>query len=367
MTRPRILFSMPTRHHVEIALDEMEGLHELGYACSSFPYAARDGVSSKLGRLKVIWQNALQLVRIARQFQPDIIYFNSRLEALAGMRDVITILICKVFYRRPVKFVLKSHGSDLTVLKRRDAVVSKIILPYLHGNISGWLFLSSQEQYLISQSSYLDPENVFVTKNIVRTGQFRKEANFRQKFNIPEEYTILLFVGRLIPEKGIYDALKAFAEIKDRYRIVFLIVGWGSEEAALKQLCNELGIADQVIFTGFVPEQEVIPFYANSDVLVFPTYFPEGFPMALFNSVAAGLAVITTKIRAAADYLHETENCLWVTSQDIKSIADALETLLQTDGLMAQMKQNNLLAGRDFGKAQVSKELAVMLETIFNR
>ncbi|WP_158828567.1 glycosyltransferase family 4 protein [Mucilaginibacter lacusdianchii] len=364
MSKPKVLFSIPTRHHVEIALDELEGLQELGYECEGFPYAAKEGITSKAGRLKVIFQNALQLVSIAKKFKPDIIYFNSRLEALAGLRDYITIRVVKALYRKKVRFVIKSHGSDLEVLDRSGFITHSVIIPYLKKNVTGWLFLSSEEKNKVVDAGHLSPQKVFVTKNVVRVNHFKKDIQFKSKLNIPVDDKVLLYVGRLIKEKGIYDVVNAFAQIRSTAKAKLVIVGWGAEEESLKQLCVQLGINDDVIFTGFIPEKDVVDFYANSDVLVFPTYFPEGFPMSLFNSVSAGLPIITTPTRAATDYLSDPDNCLWVKPQNPDSIAVAMLTLLQSDVLAHNMSRNNLQKGKEFSKQHVCLELAETLNAI---
>jgi glycosyltransferase involved in cell wall biosynthesis len=363
MSKPRVLFSIPTRHHVEIALDELEGLQELGYPCGQFSYAAKEGVTSAAGRLKVILSNAWALVKIARQFKPDVIYFNSRLEALAGMRDYITIRLFKLFYRKPVCILLKSHGSDIDVLQSKQRLVSKTILPYLQKHVTGWLFLSSEERRLIINSEFLPEQRVFVTKNIVRNHQFERDSLFKQKNNIPADSKVLLFVGRLIKEKGLYEVIEGFAKLgAQATQTVLIVVGWGPEETELKQLIEQLSIANRVIFTGFIPEQDVVNYYANSDVLVFPTYFPEGFPMALFNSVAAGLAVVTTRTRAAADYLTSPDNCLWAEGQNSESVYQALKTLLNDEQLLRDMKQRNIEKGQEFSRAQVAAELSTIIK-----
>ena len=365
MSKPRVLFSIPTRHHVEIALDELTGLQELGYTCEQFPYAAKEGVQSKFGRLWVILQNAFYLIKTARKFKPNVIYFNSRLEVLAGIRDFITIAICKTFYRHPVCYVIKSHGSDIDVLANKEGFFATTVLPYLKKNISGWLFLSTEERSKIIETQYFSVNKIYVTKNIVRTGQFTIDEQFKSKLNIPTDHQILLFVGRVIKEKGVYEVVKAFAQITDKHReSTLIIVGSGPELENLRSLTNSLKITDRIIFTGFIPEKEVVNYYANSDILVFPTYFPEGFPMALFNSVAAGMAVVTTPTRAATDYLTEQENCIWVEPKNFNNVSLALDKLLQSVPLVTYMKKNNLAKGIEFGRERVSMELAEILKQI---
>jgi glycosyltransferase involved in cell wall biosynthesis len=362
MNKPRILFSMPTRHHVEIALDEMEGMKELGYSCSHFFYAAKEGVNSTSGRMRVIFQNAFSLIKLARLFKPDVIYFNSRLEVLAGIRDFITISLVKTFYRHPVRFIIKSHGSDIEVFEINNPLIGKVVLPFLKKHVSAWLFLSTEERNNILNAGYLPAEKVCVTKNIVRTEQFVTDNNFKKLHNIPSDHKILLFVGRVIKQKGVYEVLKAFHKIQEMNRTTLIIVGDGPELEPLKQLTNTLGLNKFVIFTGFITEQDVVTFYANSDVLLFPTYFPEGFPMALFNAAAAGMCVVTTPTRAAVDYLLEPDNCLWVEPKNYIQLANRVNNLLQSEVLMAQMKINNRMKGNLFSKRQVCAELALTIQ-----
>lgn len=354
---------MPTRHHVEIALDELLGMQELGYAVGDFHYAAKEGYSSAISRLYIIVKNAFNLVRVAYRFKPDIIYFNSRLEVLAGIRDFITILILKVFYWRKVKTVIKSHGSDLTVINTSSFAIKSIVLPFLKKNVSAWLFLSQEEKAHIIQSGFLPAKRVFVAKNIVRTDQFKPTPEFRIKHSIAEKTKILLFVGRIIREKGIYEVLEAFMKLYTEEPIILIVVGDGAEYENVRRIYIGPDENKRIIFTGFIPEQEVVSYYANSDMLVFPTYFPEGFPMALFNSVAAGLSIVTTAIRAASDHLTEPENCLWVKPQNSNSVADAISRILRSKVLESSMRANNLKKAKLFSRSQIAFELS----NIFNQ
>ena len=368
MARPRILISLPTKHHVEIALDEVTGLRELGYPCGSFNYAAKRGYDSKLGRLIVVFKNAFDLIKLAREFQPDIIYLNSRLEILAVIRDFLTVGLVKAFYRKKLYFVIKSHGSDIELLEDRRYLIKKIILPFLKKNISGWLFLSSEEKENINAIGYLDREKIFVTKNVVRVGQFEKDPGFKNRNNIPHYHKILLFVGRIITEKGIFEVIDAFAKVNLKYRSTLIIVGDGPQFEVVKKRIREKGLtADNVILTGFIPEKEVVAYYSNADILVFPTFFAEGFPMALFNAVGAGLAIVTTRIRAANDFLSEPENCFWVKPKNAGQVYTKLDELLQSEALMESMRINNIQTAKQFSGSRIAVELGEVFERIIKQ
>ena len=363
--KPNILISMPTQSHVEIAIDELTGLRDLGYNCHAFPYAAKEGFSSALSRFLVIIKNAFNLIKISNQFKPDIIYFNSRVEFKAGIRDAITIFLVRTFYFKKVLFMIKSHGSELDIFESNNYLIKKIVLPFLKKKVAGWLFLSSEEKNKVYQLNFFLTEKVFVTKNIVRTKQFKINPNFRSKHRIPTDHKILLFVGRVIKEKGIFEVINAFVKLNTDEKATLIIVGNGSALDAAKESVGQLKLNHKIIFTGFIPEQDVVEYYSNSDILVFPTVFPEGFPMALFNSVAAGLSIITTPTRAATDFLSEPDNCLWVQPKNSDSVLNALDTLLKSDELMRSMSINNILKSELFSQSQVAKELSLIIDKVF--
>lgn len=362
MRRGRVLLSIPSKSHVEIALDELYGLQELGYTCGAFDYTAKEGYDSKISRLFIIFQNAFRLIKLAYVFKPDIIYFNSRLEKLAGIRDFLTIAMVKIFYRKKVLFVIKSHGSDISVIAHGGYAFQKIVLPFLKKSVSAWLYLSSEEKDSLLTMNYFDRKTLFVVKNIVRYHQFERDPQFKKNLGIPPEHKVLLFTGRLIEEKGIIEVIKAFSALKRKHPLTLIIIGDGEAIGQVKKIVELDALAPNVVLTGFIPEQAVIPYYANSDILVFPTYFPEGFPMALFNAVGAGLAVVTTRIRAAKDYLKEPDNCLWVSPKDTPGLIRAIERLLDSPELVNRMSAQNKARSVMFGKEQVAAELSAIFE-----
>jgi glycosyltransferase involved in cell wall biosynthesis len=168
----------------------------------------------------------------------------------------------------------------------------------------------------------------------------------------------------MIKEKGIFDIVDAFAEFSRQHKATLIMVGDGEEFTKLKAIIEKRNIKGRIILPGWLSEDEVACFTANSDILIFPTYFPEGFPMALFNAAGAGLSIITTPTRAALDYLKEPDNCLWVEPKNPVSVASALEKLYDSPRLMNEMSQNNRQLSNLFSQHQIARELSSMLESV---
>ncbi len=91
-------------------------------------------------------------------------------------------------------------------------------------------------------------------------------------------------------------------------------------------------------------------------MLLFPTYHIEGFPMVIFNAAANGLPIITTRIRAAADYLREPENCYWVEPKNPEMLAEKIVRLINDTELRSAMALENRALAQQFSADIVTRE-----------
>jgi glycosyltransferase involved in cell wall biosynthesis len=89
--------------------------------------------------------------------------------------------------------------------------------------------------------------------------------------------------------------------------------------------------------------------------------------MTILQAVAAGLPIVTTKIRAAADYLEEPANCLWVEPRNPAMLAESIGRVLDTPALQASMKENNLRLAKDFDVELVAEEYLQMFQEAAGR
>jgi glycosyltransferase involved in cell wall biosynthesis len=187
---------------------------------------------------------------------------------------------------------------------------------------------------------------------------------FRKKYALDESKFKVLFVGRIVREKGVFTLLESIPMISCAADCQFVFVGDGPDLKALQQKAEALQVTDYVRFPGFIPDQECDHFYANADILAFPTFFNEGFPMALFKSVAAGLPAVTTRIRAAKDYLTSPENVLWVDGESPESVAKAINVLYGDHALRKAMSKNNRELAKKFSRLQVCSGMHEVMRSI---
>ena len=149
----------------------------------------------------------------------------------------------------------------------------------------------------------------------------------------------LIFVGRLVSDKGVDVLLKALALLRERaVRPSVTIVGHGPEREALEKLARELGLTDQVTFSGGRSQREVADLLRQHAVLVVPSLIDEGFGVVALEGIATGCAVIGSNRGG----LPEAIGSCGVTfpSGDAAQLANRIEELLTDEIRRGQLLAN---------------------------
>lgn len=360
----RILVGVPPRHHVLLSHDEITGLTNLGHTCRSVLYGRNDYSLGKVNKLMGVVKRTANIVKELYSFSPEILYLNSRFDLHGATRDCITVLLIKLLYWRKLKIVIKTHGSDPLVLKQPGFFFRRIVIPCLLKQVDAWFFLSQEEKEIIRRYNARLADKIFITANIVDPERSVASMEFKKKYALDNTRFKVLFVGRMVREKGVFSLLKSIPLLECKDDCLFIFVGDGPDLEDLKELSGTMGVSEHTRFLGFIPDEECDHFYANADMLAFPTFFNEGFPMALFKSVAAGLPVITTRIRAAKDHLSAPDNVLWVEGESHESVADAIHTLYRNHELRIAMSRNNRTIAKKFSRESVCSEMSEVILSI---
>lgn len=141
-------------------------------------------------------------------------------------------------------------------------------------------------------------------------------------------HDVVLHVGRLAYEKDLPVLVNAFARLlPSRRNARLLLVGHGPFEKGLRALVRKRGIADHVIFAGFVPDEELPAYYAASDVLAIPSRF-ETQGLVVLEAMASGRPVAGANYRAIPEFVCDGRNGFLFPPRDAKSAATAIERCL---------------------------------------
>lgn len=355
----KILFGIARKVHHEITYAEVLSFQKAGAEVETSDYGNSGEVKGIIGSFFLILKNALKLNRKALKQKSEILFLNSAFDNKTLVRDSITIFIVKTFNKH-IKVVLKLHGTIESV------VLSKNILKkYVFNKVNLFLVLSVEEVDTFLKAG-INPGKVKVTANAIDTYLYKPEANFTNKLGINEGTIILLFVGRFIEQKGILDIINACKLLREScLEFKLFCLGDGILINKVKSLIDKFNLQDFIKLLGHIPESETRYYYSNCDILILPSH-REGFPMAVFQAVAAGKAIITTKVNACADHLTEYENCLWVRKNNPEDICDKVVLLSKNKDLRIKIQNNNLSLANNFTSENIVGTLIKYLQKLLN-
>jgi glycosyltransferase involved in cell wall biosynthesis len=146
----------------------------------------------------------------------------------------------------------------------------------------------------------------------------------------------LLFVGRLVPKKGLPYLLDAMPRVLEKRPATILsIAGFGPEESSLRLHARRLGIESQVHFLGAMPQQELPMLYRRASIFVAPfirddSGNQEGLPVVLMEAIGCGCPVIVGEVAGIHDLLGDAANDVCVDARDAQALASAILATLES-------------------------------------
>lgn len=161
----------------------------------------------------------------------------------------------------------------------------------------------------------------------------------KKKFEKRKKKTVL-FLGRLTEQKGVVQFIHAAKMVLEKEKDArFVIVGQGPMLPHLIKLTLDLGIADRVSFTGYIPEEQQRKAYALSDVFVMPSV-SEPFGIVALESIASGTPCIVSKTSGVSEVL---KNCLKVDFWDVDDMAMKIIALFRYSVLAETLSKRGMV------------------------
>jgi len=225
----------------------------------------------------------------------------------------------------PISRKLRAYEAlDRCCLKKFDKVLC--VSKAMHSALIQKGFSDTQLQYMHNAVDIDDSESSY------------DSTQLREEMGCSPQDTIILSVGRLSPEKGLKVLLLSFKErYSDMKNIKLIIAGDGPQRSELEDFANDLGIADQVFFTGH--RKNVQDYYKIANLFVMPS-FTEGFPMALLEAMQNGLPVVATNVGGIPDIIESGVNGLLIKPGDVECLGDAMHFILSDNELASKFSQN---------------------------
>ena len=271
----------------------------------------------------------------------------------------------------PAPDLIVAEGGNLT----QCSAISRMFgrrrcLAHLHGQTTctpvmddiygGVLALSEfiREDYL--KTSSLDRRYAYILHNCVDTDIFRPgepSPALRADLGFAPDDFVVLFCGRLEPDKGIHKLLEALGAVENP-RIKLLIVGspfFGrtQQSSFLRKLEQQArGLEGRVQFTGYIPNEALPAYYHLADVVCVPTLVEEAAGLVAVEAMACGRPVLATRSGGMPEYLAGSQAVLVDRGPDIVGqLAWALQMLYEHPNLCREMGAAGAQRAKDFSVA----------------
>lgn len=161
------------------------------------------------------------------------------------------------------------------------------------------------------------------------------DRDIRQELGIESNDIVLLFVGRLVGDKGINELVEAFSRIKEE-NVKLLLVGPKEEnlDPLKSETLQHIESDPRIMAVG--SQTDVRPYYVASDVFVFPSY-REGFPNTVLEAGAMGLPSIVSDINGSREIIIEGKNGMIIPSKDVEALYNTIRRLINDNGYRHQL------------------------------
>ena len=294
------------------------------------------------------------------------------------------------FLWRIIQDIKKEH-YDLLLIENRPGYVLRLKplgVPmvihqendYLNDQVRQYQEIYDGTSLIINTSDYVtrcvrsinanDSKCVTVLNGIDTHRFYDAQPKERQALGLESEDFVIVYSGRLTPEKGILELIEAIGKTACRKHIKLLVIGasfYGNDThrspftERLEKACQE--IREQVIFTGFVDYQQIPSYLKMGNLAVVPSLWEEPFGLTVVEAMAAGLPLIATKSGGIPE-ICEGVATLVDREQLAEQLATAIDRLYNNPAMLKEMAEASLERSRQFDKDIYAEKYFSTLTTV---
>ena len=291
-------------------------IEELGIPVKNY------GLGQKVG-IKYFCQLCMAFFKIRRELKtlkPDMvqgILFQGNLMAKLGGRPAgCKLVLCSL------------HTFDRGALKKMAEKLTR-------GLADRCIVVSDALKKFCAEKFSIPEDKIVVIRNGIAFKKPGAERVSLADLAVNSSGPVLGAIGRLHREKGIDLLLRAFHHLASEFPgLALVIIGDGPEKDNLVALAEKLRIRDRVSFTGFLPEPErFLPLFS---VFALPSRI-EAMPVVLMQAMAAGRAIVATRVGAVAELIDDSQSGLLVPSEDESLMTRAISQILRDPDLASKL------------------------------
>lgn len=286
----------------------------------------------------------------------DVVHLNPSLNKKSFLRDAGFAWLTILFSR---KLIVYWHGweeeyeekiktnkllrfiNKHTFLKANTTIVLGTIFK------AKWIDLGYKNKIIIETNS---AENKYITE-------------ITPKLISKDEKVRLLFLSRLELKKGVYVAIETLKLLnKKENRYILIIAGSGGEEEKVKSIISD---HKEIEWAGYVTNDSKHNLLATSHIMFFPSYYSEGLPLTLLESMMYGLPIISRPVGGIPDIINNNVNGYLTESLQPEEYCKMIHSLVNDPNQYEQMSLNNLEKSKVFNPQAVRSRIYKVYEETF--
>ncbi|EKQ50862.1 MULTISPECIES: glycosyltransferase family 1 protein [unclassified Clostridium] len=185
-----------------------------------------------------------------------------------------------------------------------------------------------------------------------------------KKYGIQEDF--ILYVGGFSPRKNILGLIEAYSNLPNKLKETFKLVITGKKGPSYdryKERAEELHVSNNVIFTDFIPIEDMPLFYNATEVLVYPSFY-EGFGLPPIEAMACGTPVIASNVTSLPEVCYES--ALFIDPNDIEALSYDIERVLSNSLLRLTMVKKSLNRSKNFSWNKTALDTIHAYDAILN-
>jgi glycosyltransferase involved in cell wall biosynthesis len=269
--------------------------------------------------------------RIAR-VRPAVVHINSAISHKAFWRDLVYLLVSKIFGRRVV-FQLHGGAIPLSSFCRSRLMRLAARTAFSWADVLVLLATSEKREFAqlgISKHAIVLPNGIDVAEYRGRTRVHSGRAKR------------LAYLGRLFRPKGIFEAMEAVDILRKEAQFADIelhIAGSGPAREEIESFIRDRDLDGNVKLIGALHGPDKVEFLRNADIFVFPSYHQEGLPYAILESLAAGTPVIASRVAGIPDVVLEHVHGMLIDTRSPTEVVKAIRALAQSEDRLRSMSK----------------------------
>lgn len=272
----------------------------------------------------------LKALALIKRLNPDLIHAHELIS------PATTALLAKWLFGYPFIITLHRSGSIGDVKRLKSRFFGKTRLRSIYKHIETFIVISRQTDKELADDGVPEEKRAFIPNGVdidrFAPLEFEEKIALRSQLGFPPDGKIVVFAGRLSPEKRVANLIKFWPAVRDVFPdTLLLILGTGPEETELRKLAG-----DGVLFLG--GQNDVVRYFQMSDLFVLPS-IAEGMSVAVLEAMSCGLPVVITSVGGAQDIIHHKETGWLIAPDNSDELINGILKLLSDDGIRTSIGQ----------------------------